>query len=118
MARRKTPEEWQQHAQDVIAQMARFNIDHPHATWDETEDAVDAALAGLRQAMLAESVQGHALADFRGAPEQPKCPACAGAVQAIGQHHRQVQTRGDTRIAVERTRGRCSACGAEFFPPG
>jgi len=118
MARRKTPEEWQHQAADVIAQMARFNAEHPHATWDETEDAVDAALAGLRQAMLTESVQGHALADFRGAAERPTCPWCGATVQAIGQHRRQVQTRGDARIEVERTRGRCSACGVEFFPPG
>ena len=118
MARRKTPEEWQQEAHHVIAQMAQFNADHPHATWDETETAVDRALAGLRQALLAESVQGHALADFRHAAQRPTCPQCGAAVRAIGQQHRQVQTRGETVIDLERTRGRCSACGAEFFPPG
>lgn len=118
MAHRKTPEEWQQEVQRVIVQMAQFNTDHPHATWDETETAVDRALAGLRQALLAESVQGHALADFRRAAERPVCPQCGAAVQAIGQHRRQVQTRGDTVIDVERTRGRCSTCGVEFFPPG
>lgn len=118
MARRTTPEEWQQQARDVITQMAQFNADHPHASWDETEDAVDAALASLRAALVTERVQGHALADFRGAAERPTCPACGAKLQAIGQHRRQVQTRGDARIEVERTRGRCSACGAEFFPPG
>ena len=118
MARRKTPEEWHQDAQRVIAEMARFNAEHPRATWDETEDAVDRVLAGLREAMLSDSVQGHALADFRGAPERPRCPSCGASVRAIGQRHRKVRTRGDTIIDVERTRGRCSACGAEFFPPG
>lgn len=118
MARRRTPEEWNTELHHVLAQMTQFHTDHPHATWDETEQAVDLALAGLRQAMLGESVQRHALADFRGAAKRPACPWWGAAVRAIGQYQRQVQTRGDAVIEVERTRGRCSACGAEFFPPG
>jgi hypothetical protein len=63
-------------------------------------------------------VQAHVLADFRGAAERPVCPRCGAVVHAIGQATRRVTTRGDEVIAVERTRGRCSGCGAELFPPG
>jgi hypothetical protein len=105
-------------ALEVLTQMQQFNVRHPSPTFTEIEDAVEAALAGLRQDLLTQSLQGQALADFRGAVERPRCPACGAAVQAIGQEERQLVTQGDVVVPVDRTRGRCSACGLEFFPPG
>ncbi len=105
-------------ALDVLAQMQQFNVTHPSPTFTEIEDAVEAALAGLRQDLLTQSLQGQALADFRGATERPVCPACGAVLHAIGQEQRQVVTQGDVPVTVERTRGRCSACGTELFPPG
>lgn len=105
-------------ALDVLAQMQQFNALHTHATFTEIEDAVDGALAGLRQDLLTQSLQGQALADFRRATERPGCPHCGSALQAIGQVERQVVAQGEVVVTVERTRGRCSGCGAELFPPG
>lgn len=118
MARRKTPEELLKQAQQVLGQVDLFNAKKPHATWSQIEDAVDDALSGLRRDLIAQSVQGHALADFRRAAERPSCPRCGAPLHAIGQDTRRVTTRGDAVIEVERTRGRCSGCGAELFPPG
>ena len=103
---------------EVLTQMQQFNVRHPTPTLTEIEDAVEAALAGLRQDLLTQSLQGQALADFRGAAERPVCPACGGVVQAIGQQERTLVTQGDGVVPIARTRGRCSACGLELFPPG
>lgn len=105
-------------ALDVVTQMQQFNVTHPAPTFTEIEDAVEAALAGLRQDLLTQSLQGQALADFRRAAERPTCPACGAGLQAVGQEARQVLSHGEVTVTVERTRGRCSACGAEVFPPG
>ena len=98
--------------------MQQFNVTHASPTFTEIEDAVEAALAGLRQDLLTQSVQGQALADFRGAVERPACPDCGAALQANGQQERRVVTQGDVVVTVDRTRGRCSVCGIELFPPG
>jgi hypothetical protein len=105
-------------ALDVLAQMAQFNVTHPTATFTEIEDAVEAALAGLRQELLTQSGHGHPLADFRRTAEPPMCPVCGAVVQANGQHGRQVMTQGEVVVTIERTRGRCSSCGLALFPPG
>lgn len=105
-------------ALDVLVQMQQFNVSHPTPTFTEIEDAVEAALAGLRRDLLMQSLQGQTLTDFRRAAERPWCPDCGAALQAIGQEKRQVVTQGDVVVTVERTRGRCSACGRELFPPG
>lgn len=118
MARRKTPEEWLADAQQVFEQVGLFNRAHPHATFRQIEDAVEEALAGLRQELISQSVATHELADFRRTVERPTCPHCGAALRAVGQRTRGVTTRGGTEVAIERTRGRCSGCGTELFPPG
>lgn len=118
MTRRKTRDEWLDDAQGVLGQIEGFNTAHPHATWAAIEAAVDGALAPWRRDLLADSVAGHALADFRGATERPGCLHCGAPLQAVGQQRREVVTQGNEVVPVERTYARCSACGAEFFPPG
>jgi hypothetical protein len=68
MPRPIDPDALRPRALEVVAQMHQFNVSHPTPTFTEIEDAVDAALAGLRQDLLMQSLQGQALADFRGAP--------------------------------------------------
>lgn len=112
------PETLRSKALEVLVQMQQFNVAQPHATFTEIEDAVEAALAGLRHDLLTQSVQSHALADFRGAAERPCCPDCGAVLQAIGQQQRQMVTQGEVVVTIARSRGRCSACGLELFPPG
>lgn len=112
------PEALRATALAVVTQMQQFNITHATPTFTEIEDAVEAALAGLRQDLLTQSVQGQALADFRGATQRPCCPDCGAVLQGIGQEVRQLVTQGEVVVGIERTRGRCSACGLELFPPG
>lgn len=118
MPRRKTTEEWLEDAKPIFAQLATFNATHPQATWAEIETAVDGALSGLRRELIADSVAGHALVDFRGAPERPPCPHCGTALQANGQRRREVITQGNEAVVIERTAAVCPACGVRLFPPG
>jgi hypothetical protein len=118
MSRAIDPEALRASALDVLAQMQHFNVTHPTPTFSEIEDAVEAALAGLRHDLLTQSLQGQALADFRRAEQRPRCPDCGTDLQANGQYPRQVVTQGDVPLTIERTRGRCSVCGTELFPPG
>jgi hypothetical protein len=118
MPARKSREAWLDDARQLFDLVDLFNTSHPHATWSEIETAVDGALAGLRRDLIAESVAGHALADFRGAAERPGCPRCGTALQANGQQRKGVRTQGDQVVEIERTYGRCPACGAGLFPPG
>lgn len=118
MARRKTREEWLDDANHMLDQVDAFNTARPHATWAEIEAAVDGALSPWRRDLLADSAQGHALADFRGAEERPTCPHCGIPLRAVGQLTRGVVTQGDEVVQLERTRGRCPGCGAGIFPPG
>ena len=67
-------------ALDVLTQMQQFNVTHPAPTFTEIEDAVEAALAGLRQDLLTQSLQGQALADFRGACRAARLSGVRGAV--------------------------------------
>lgn len=118
MPRPIDPDVLRARALDVVTQMQQFHVIHPAPSFTEIEDAVEDALAGFRQDLLTQSVQAQALADFRRASERPTCPACGAGLQAVGQEVRQVVTHGDVTVSVERTRGRCSACGVEVFPPG
>lgn len=118
MSRLLDPDVVQRHLQEVLAQMQQFNVTHPAPTFTELEDAVETALADLRQDLLEQSLHGQALADFRRSESGPSCSACGAPLVAIGQEERQVITQGAVSIRIERTRGRCSACGGEFFPPG
>jgi hypothetical protein len=118
MPRPIAPDVLRARALDVLTQMEQFNVAHPAPTFTEIEDAVEAALAGLRHDLVTQSLQGQALADFRGSSERPACPGCGAPLQANGQHQRTVLTHGDLPVSVARTRGRCSACGTELFPPG
>ncbi len=118
MPRPIDPDALRARALDVLSQMQQFNVTHPAPTFTEIEDAVETALAGFRQDLLTQSLQGQALADFRRAAERPACPDCGAPLHANGQHHRQVVTQGEVPITIARTRGRCSVCGTELFPPG
>ena len=68
---RKTREERLEEATPIFAQIMAFNGEHSHATWREIEATVHRALSGLRRDLIADSVQGHALTDFRRAADRP-----------------------------------------------
>lgn len=118
MAVSPDPDQLAERARQIAEALQAIRADSPDATFTELEDAVDTALSELRRDLLAAQVAAHPLRDFRGAAAPPQCPDCGAALWAIGQAQRTVVTQGDEVLTITRTRGRCSACGRELFPPG
>lgn len=93
------------------ARMRAWLQDHPTATLLEMEVEVEHQLAAVRADLLATIV-----AD-RVTDERPACPSCGTMMWQVGQRTRTVRTRGGEPLTVRGNRYRCSACGAELFPP-
>ena len=110
---------WRALAEEVFLGMKRWREEHPRATWIEIERALEERLALLRGHMLEDAAHASPAADFRGAgaAERPRCPACGGPLLAVGQKRRRLTTAHDRPITLDRSAGRCPACGTALFPP-
>lgn len=110
---------WRELAEDVILGMKRWRAEHPRATWAEIEAALDERLAVLRGHMLEDAAHASPAADFRGAAagDRPRCPDRGAALVAVGQEVRRLTAAHERPIRLERTAGRCPACGAAVSPP-
>jgi hypothetical protein len=111
--------QWQAMAAEAFAGLKQWRTAHPRANWAQIEAAQTERLAALVARLQADLALASAAADFRGraATARPPCPACGAALVAVGQGARTLTTTQDRPVVLERTRGRCSACGAEVFPP-
>ena len=117
---RTDPEpEWQALAGEAFAALKQWRTEHPQATWAQIEAEQTERLAGLVARLQHDLAEASAATDFRGcaAAARPPCPRCGAALAAVGQAERRLTTAQDRPVVLERTRGRCSACGAEVFPP-
>jgi hypothetical protein len=108
---------WLGLAEEVLLGMRDWRASHPRATWKQIEAELDARLARLRGQVLRDAAQASPAADFRGATERPPCPSCGTPLRAAGQHRRRLTTDYEQAVEIERTYGRCPACGAGVFPP-
>ena len=108
---------WLELAEEALLGMRDWRAAHPRATWKEIEAELDGRLARLRGQVLGDAARASPLADFRGAAERPPCPACGAPLRAVGQHRRRLVTDHEQVVTLERTYGRCPACGAGVFPP-
>lgn len=106
-------------AEEALLGMRAWRAAHPRATLKEIEAEVDARLARLRAQVVQDAAQASPAADFRGAAarDRPPCPACGAPLRAAGQHRRRLVTSQEQLVELERTYGRCPACGAGVFPP-
>jgi hypothetical protein len=112
---------------DLHARLRQWRREHPQASFDEIEDAVQQELVRL-QAQLVEAViqagtpQGRADAEAEpagaGDDAAPVCAACGVRMRRSGQRTRTVLSRLGQPIPLERTYYVCPACGAGLFPPG
>ena len=111
---------WAKQIEAVVSGVRAWRAAHPRATFREIADAVDAELNGLRAQMLAEAVSSSPAARFTEQPaeERPRCGQCGGKLIGRGRHRRQVTTRGDVPVVLERDYGVCAACKRGVFPPG
>jgi hypothetical protein len=111
--------QWHTLAEEALTGMAEWRAQHPTATLREIEAAIDEHLAAVRARMLQDAALASAAADLRGVPaaDRPVCPDCGHRLEARGQEARQVTTRHNRQIRLQRTRAVCPACGTGLFPP-
>jgi hypothetical protein len=104
---------------DVLG-MTQWRKEHPKATWQEIEAAVDERMNQLRAQLIQDVVHmGHS-EEWSQKPqeERPKCATCGQSLSVRGEQSRWIQTSGGEAIKLTRTYGTCPPCGAGFFPPG
>jgi hypothetical protein len=106
--------------QDVLG-MTQWRKEHPKATWQEIETAVDERINQLRAQLIEDLVQmGETEEGWGQKPEaeRPTCATCGKALVVRGQHTRFIQTSGGEAVKLTRRYGTCPQCGVGFFPPG
>jgi YgiT-type zinc finger domain-containing protein len=105
--------------QDVLG-MTEWRKEHPKATWQEIEAAVDERINQLRAQMIQDVIQMGETQDWSQHPEEerPRCATCGEPLLARGTQTRWLQTTGGEAVKLRRTYGTCPSCGGGFFPPG
>lgn len=105
---------------EVAAELTAWRQQHPTATWQEIEQALDRRLAQARADLLTELAHASPAADWRTTPppQQPVCPDCGTLLQPRGKHPRQITTHGGQTVTLDRHYGVCPGCGTGLFPPG
>jgi YgiT-type zinc finger domain-containing protein len=113
-------ERWRESIEGVTRGLREWRATHPGATFREIEAALDERLDRARARMLEAAAQASPAACWVGRPaaERPRCGACGGALEARGQHTREVTVQGDQTVRLRRGYGVCPGCGAGVFPPG
>lgn len=102
-----------------MAGVKEWRVQHPRATLEEIEAAIDEGLAKVRARMLEDVALASAVADIsQGEDERPSCPKCGHKLESQGQRTRSVTTNYNQVIHLKRTYAKCPACGEALFPPG
>ncbi len=116
MTRPLPRDRWLADATERFAALDAWRQDHPAATWDEIEAAVDAQLGPLRAAMLGDTAMASEATDLRG--DRAGCPSCGARLHGAGRRRRTLRGEHEQGITLERIYARCPSCGDGLFPPG
>ncbi len=110
---------WHPSSREVMQAMKEWRRQHPKATFQEIETALDKQLARLRAEMLRDLALTSPTADLTQMPTaaRPTCPQCGTPLQAQGQQTRTLWTEQDQAIELTRSYATCPQCGAGLFPP-
>jgi NADH pyrophosphatase NudC (nudix superfamily) len=113
-------QQWKDLATEILSGMKEWRLQHPRATLNEIEAALDERLGRLRARMLEDAALASAAADWSGEDEEPPlCPQCGQPMERYGGAPvRHLQTHGGQQLKLRRRYARCPSCGMEFFPPG
>jgi uncharacterized protein with PIN domain len=109
---------WDQLVAEILSGIKEWRLAHPHASFDEIEEAVDERLLCLRRQILEDAALASAAATWQ-QEEAPICAECGGTLVSYGGTSvRRLQTDGGHLLALERQYARCPKCGSALFPPG
>jgi hypothetical protein len=111
---------WRALSEEVIVGINEWRLQHPKATLEEIEAAVDERLARFRARMLPDVALASQAADLRQstAQERPVWHTCGGAVEPRGRRERHLTTHQGHTLTRPRSDAVCSTCQVGFFPPG
>lgn len=109
---------WGAEADALFAEIEAWRREHPAATLDAIEHAVEERLARLREGLLTDTVHASARTDLGTGAARVTCPECGGRLQRRGATSRTVQTGMGAMVTVRRGCGSCPRCKARVFPPG
>lgn len=110
---------WQQLVNEVMTGMKEWRLQHPKATFQEIESALDERLARVRARMLQDIALASKAADVseESEGERSRCPKCGGAMEARGKQSRTLTTSYNQPVTLARSYAYCPACDAGLFPP-
>jgi len=110
---------WRVLSEEIIGAIQEWRLQHPKATLQEIEGALDERLAELRARMLEDVALASPAADVSQTrpPERPVCPQCGTPVEPRGPRERQVTTHQGKTLRLRRSYVQCPACQVGFFPP-
>jgi hypothetical protein len=117
MSKRK---KWVDSFEEASDEVSQWREKHPRASFTEIEDTVDEQLDKIRVKMIQDLALESELRDIRqlAVAERPKCPGCGKPIVANGKQTRQLITRHEQIVVLERSKGYCRRCRVSFFPPG
>lgn len=111
-------EVWKRATAAALAAIVEWRQEHPHASFDEIEDAITQRMRPLREQVLTDIIHTSTQTAFGEGTERPVCPTCGSRLQAKGRKRRTIVTHQGETISLERTGGHCPRCNAGLFPPG
>ena len=113
-------QEWVALSREVLTGMKEWRLQHPRATLQEMEAALDERLMRMRARMLEDMALASRAANWKEEAEEskPECPHCGTSLVSRGRGKRRLQTQGGQGIELERGYGVCPKCGKGIFPPG
>ena len=111
---------WRELSEEVIIGMKEWRVQHPKATFQEIETALDERLARLRARMLQDAALASCTADVSAVAEEkrPHCPQCGVPLEARGQETRTLITHYAQALDLKRSYAVCPQCQRGLFPPG
>jgi len=109
---------WGVHAETVFVEIEQWRREHPAATFDEIEDAVEERIQRLRTHLLTDTIHTSARTEVAADGVRQICPTCGGGLQAKGTARRTVLTHRGGEVDVTRSYGTCPRCQAGVFSPG
>lgn len=110
---------WRELSEDVVSGMVEWRAQHPKATFQEIETALDERLSRMRARILQDAALASRATDIREIPpdERPRCSKCGTALIHQSWAKRDLLTHHGHTVTLKRSYAICPTCGEAFFPP-
>ena len=116
----KERRKWQEMFREASEEVSQWRGEHPQASFSNIENVVDEKLAKVRAKMIEELVLESKMTNIKelAAAERPQCVGCGQPIAANGKQKRELITKYEQVVELERSKGYCRGCQVSYFPPG